>query len=163
MIALLLVTAIWGVVLTGEVLIGKLRSLWVNTLRLADEIGSTAAKCRAGIKPRPQRGRVEHVEFSKVLERWRGRKADGILREERRDWQRGETGPRGSGHLPGVGACGSESLLGMGAFSVALDVEISKPDCVLTQSCPVPGGGRLLEKSVMGLPAHNNYQQGQSY
>lgn len=88
MIALLLVTAIWGVVLTGEVLTGKLRSLRVNTLRLADEIGSTAAKCRAGIKPRPQSGRVGHMEFSKLSERWRERKADGIPREERRDWLR---------------------------------------------------------------------------
>lgn len=88
MIALLLVTAIWGVVLTGEVLTDKLRSLRVNTLRLADEIGSTAAKCRAGIKPRPQSSRVGHMEFSKLSERWRERKADGIPREERRDWLR---------------------------------------------------------------------------
>lgn len=84
MIALILVTAIWGVVLTGEVLTGKLRSLRVNTLRLADEIG---------IKPRPQSGRVGHVEFSKLSERRSERKADGIPREEQREWQRGELGP----------------------------------------------------------------------
>lgn len=90
---------------------------------------------------------MRHVEFSKLSERCSEREADGIPREERRDWHRGEMGPGGSGHLPGVGACGSEILLGMGAFSVALDVEISKLDCVLAQSCPVPGGGRFLEKA----------------
>lgn len=147
----------------GEVLTGKLRSFRVDTLRLADEIGSTVAKCRAGIKPRPQSGRVGHVEFSKLSERWSEREADGIPREERRDWHRGEMGPGGSRHLPGVGACGSEILLGMGAFFVALDIEISKPDCVLAQSCPVPGGGRRLEKSELCVPAQDDYQRGQSY
>lgn len=60
----------------------------------------------------------------------------------------------GSGHLlPRVGAYGSEILLGMGgftwAFSVDFHIEISKQDCVLAQSHPVPGEGSLREKCAV--------------
>lgn len=133
MIALLLVTAMWGAVLTGEVLTGKLTG---KLTEAADKIGSTAAKRRAEIKPGPQSGRVGHAEFSKLSERWRERKADGT-RGKSGGTGRGEMDPGWLGAPPWGGACGSD-LLGMGAFSVALDIEVNKPDCVLAQSCPVP-------------------------